>query len=45
MEDHNSDVRWIFVYAICLVGLLVNSVVLLGVFLCIGFLLGLNSLF
>lgn len=45
MEDRNSDVRWIFVYAICLVGLLINSAVLLGVFFCTGILLGLNSLF
>ena len=45
VEESNSDVRWVFMYSIWLVGLFVNGVVLFGVFFIMGTLLLLKSLF
>lgn len=45
MEERNLDCRWIFVYSLCLVGLLVNGTVLLGLFFCTGVVILLKSLF
>ena len=45
VEERNSDVRWVFMYSIWLVGLFVNGVVLFGVFFIMGTLLLLKSLF